>query len=86
MKIHNLKNGPAPKGYVFVGRPSDYGNPFSIGKDGTRLEVIEKYREWLREHPEMVAKIKKNLRGKNLSCFCSPLRCHAEVIMEIANE
>lgn len=29
---------------VYVGRGTKWGNPFEIGKDGTRLEVIEKYR------------------------------------------
>ena len=31
----------------YIGRPSPLGNPFAIGRDGTRDEVIAKYREWL---------------------------------------
>lgn len=30
---------------VYIGRPSKWGNPFVIEKDGTRKEVIEKYKE-----------------------------------------
>lgn len=32
---------------VHIGRPSKWGNPFSIGKDGNRYQVIDKYREWI---------------------------------------
>lgn len=32
---------------VYIGRPSKWGNPFVIGKDGTREEVIAKYAEWI---------------------------------------
>ncbi len=28
---------------VYIGRPGKWGNPFEIGKDGNRAEVIEKY-------------------------------------------
>ena len=28
---------------VYVGRPSPWGNPFVIGRDGTREEVVAKY-------------------------------------------
>ena len=32
---------------VYIGRGSKWGNPFVIGKDGTREEVINKYEEYL---------------------------------------
>ena len=32
---------------MYVGRPTPLGNPFVIGVDGTRAEVIEKYRTWI---------------------------------------
>ena len=32
---------------AYIGRPSLWGNPFVIGKDGTRAEVVEKYERWL---------------------------------------
>jgi len=31
---------------VYVGRPGPWGNPFRIGVDGYRQEVIEKYEAW----------------------------------------
>ena len=34
---------------VYIGRGSIFGNPFRIGEDGNREEVIEKYRQWFLE-------------------------------------
>lgn len=74
-----------PADAKYVGRPSPYGNPFVIGKDGTRDEVIEKYRAWLLAQPALVERVKHELKNKALVCWCSPKRCHAEVLAEIAN-
>lgn len=37
---------PLP-GQVYVGRPTPLGNPFQHGRDGSRAEVIARYRHWL---------------------------------------
>lgn len=70
---------------VYIGRPSEFGNPFVIGKDGTRAEVIAKYRDWFLAQPEMVAKARATLVGKVLACWCAPQPCHGDVLAEIAN-
>ena len=70
---------------VYIGRPSKWGNPFVIGVDGTRAEVIEKYREWIATSPTLLADAKKELRGKVLGCYCAPQACHGDVLVEIAN-
>lgn len=36
---------------VYIGHPSKWGNPFVIGRDGTRADVIGKYRAWIVAHP-----------------------------------
>jgi len=69
---------------VYIGRPSKWGNPFFIGIDGTRDEVIEKYRAWFLKQPELVSALKE-LRGKTLGCWCTPNRCHGDVLLELAN-
>lgn len=72
---------------VYIGRPSPWGNPFEIGPDGTREEVIAKYRAWL-ARPEKRAlreRVRKELRGKVLGCWCAPKACHGDVLLEIAN-
>lgn len=71
---------------VYVGRPSKWGNPFRIGVDGTREEVISKYESWLRASPTLVAAAKSELKGKVLGCWCAPEACHADVLVRIANE
>lgn len=41
------RGGVRPCG-EYVGRPSALGNPFLVGRDGTREDVIARYRKWLR--------------------------------------
>lgn len=71
---------------VYIGRPSKFGNPFIIGKHGTRDAVIMKYRRWLERNPEIVEAAKLELKGKVLGCWCAPNKCHGDVLLEIANE
>jgi len=70
---------------VYIGRPSKWGNPFSIGKDGTRLQVIIKYEEWIKTQPELLNSVKE-LKGKTLGCWCTPLACHGDILARIADE
>jgi len=86
-KVLNIKNATYLLDSVFIGRPSKWGNPFVIGKDGTREEVIEKYRQWVKEQPEsFIQEIKTELKGKNLICYCAPKACHGDVLLPIAND
>jgi len=66
---------------VYIGRGSKWGNPFSIGRDGTRAEVIEKYRRYLELSPKLLADLHQ-LKGKRLGCFCKPMGCHGDVLVE----
>lgn len=76
------KNHPG----VYIGRPSPYGNPFVVGKDGTRDEVVDKFEQLFLSNPKAIEIVKKNLRGMDLICFCAPLRCHGDILLKIANE
>lgn len=70
---------------VYIGRPSIFGNPFVIGKDGTREDVINKYRQWFNWKIRTDADFKRQveaLRGKTLGCFCAPAPCHGDVIVD----
>lgn len=67
---------------VYIGRPSIWGNPFEIGKDGTRAEVIDKYRRWIVQQPELMAKLHE-LDGKTLGCWCHPKACHGDVLVDL---
>jgi len=70
---------------VYIGRPSLWGNPFVIGPDGDRDDVIRKYKEYLKANPGLVEKAKETLRGKVLGCWCAPEACHGDVLAAIAN-
>ena len=85
MRVWNKREPGVPVDAIYVGRPSPWGNPFVIGRDGTRDQVIEAYRAQLLSQPERVTQAKQELRGKDLVCWCSPQACHADVLMEVAN-
>lgn len=70
---------------VYIGRPSKWGNPYHIGKDGNRMEVVDKYREYIRNNKKLLGDIKE-LNGKTLGCFCAPKPCHGDVLIELLNE
>lgn len=66
---------------VFIGRPSKWGNPFKIGQDGTREDVLTRYKDWLLNNEDLILDLKE-LRGKTLGCYCKPEDCHGDVIIE----
>lgn len=66
---------------VYIGRPSKWGNPFRIGIDGTREEVIRKYYRHLKDSSYLMNRI-VTLRGKRLGCFCKPKPCHGDMIVK----
>jgi len=82
MKVWNFKLNDAPADAVYIGRPSKWGNPFVIGRDGDRASVILKYENYLLNSPELLKQLDE-LRGKDLVCFCSPNACHGDVLIEV---
>ena len=73
------------EGDVPIGRPGPWGNLYSIGRDGSREDVVRKHREDVLNDPELQRKIKEELKGKRLICFCHPKPCHGHVYAEIAD-
>lgn len=67
---------------VYIGRPSKWGNKFIVGLHGTREECIDKYREWIKRQPLLLADLKE-LDGKLLGCYCSPKKCHGDVLVKL---
>lgn len=82
MAVLNKRHG-VPRGAIYVGRPTKWGNPFIIGRDGDREAVIRKHREWLLRQPELMAALPE-LRGRDLVCWCAPEACHADTLAELA--
>lgn len=81
-KVVHLKKAPYD---VRIDRQTEWGNPFVMGRDGDRAEVIEKYRKWILTQPRLLGKI-KTLKGKTLGCWCSPAACHGDVLAELADK
>ena len=82
-RVVHCKNEPFD---VYIGRPSKWGNPFRIGKDGSREDVIEKYRHWILANPSLMAHLRSELKGKTLGCWCKPNACHGDVLAELADK
>ena len=70
---------------VDITRRGPWGNPFYIGRDGTRSEVIEKYRQWIIGQPGLMAQLSE-LKGKRLGCLCKPYPCHGDVLRDLLEE
>lgn len=63
-----------------------FGNPFELGPDRTRDQACDQFKSWilLPEQAELRSLIRKELYGKDLVCWCSPKRCHAETLRDVA--
>lgn len=75
---------------IYIGRGQGgeqtfWGNPYIIGKDGTREEVIAKYRTYIMGSEEHMKRISE-LEGKILGCWCTPAPCHGDVLVDLANK
>ena len=110
IQVVNIKELPTgwqkKRNHAYVGRDnirycveaSPLANPFVIGKDGNRSEVIEKYRSWLDEavlrdrSPQKIELLVLTLKALlcnvlheetyYLVCWCHPQACHASVVLE----
>lgn len=69
---------------VYIGRPSKWGNPFVIGVDGSRSDVVAKYAQHLANSPELCVAAREELRGKVLGCYCYPKMCHGNILAYVA--
>jgi len=91
------KGWKMPPNTVYVGRPTQWGNPYRVAKTApqvgefeTASEAVAAYGAYIRANlacsTERFRLPITKLRGKNLACFC-PLDqpCHADVLLQIAN-
>lgn len=83
---------------VYIGRGSEWGNPFTHIKDkstkaeyivSSREESIECFRGYLLkkiiDDPSCIERLKL-LKGKRLGCFCKPKSCHGDIIKEVVDQ
>src|SRR3990170_6085588 len=86
-KVVNRSNPELVQGeIVYVGRGTNWGNPFIMKGEWNRSNVcvmFENYARWrLNEEPDWLLP----LRGKNLECHCAPKQCHADTLLKLANQ
>ena len=85
-RVWNKYLSNAPANAVYIGRGSQWGNPYVIGVHGTRAEVLQQFEQLVVNSAPLIDTIKRELKGKRLLCFCSPLACHGDLLLRIANE
>lgn len=94
IEVVNIKNYKSDD-YIYVGRPSKWGNPYS-SKDSelaerveNREESLKKYREYILNNlslvDELIYEMNQNSITK-LGCWCKPSNCHADILVELINE
>ena len=80
------------KGIIFIDKQrfppnsSKFCNIYKIGKDGTRDEVIKKYKSYMINKLESSSQLRKELlelKNKNLGCWCAPELCHGNILLEL---
>ena len=76
-----IGRGPDPR----TGIEGPWGNPFVVGRDGSRMDCIRKHREWLPSQPQLMARLGE-LSGRRLGCWCKPGKaCHGDTLAELAD-
>lgn len=96
-KVFNKRHNNYPPNSVYVGRPSKWGNPHPMDQVCKRCSTplkqvihdrkgaVEAFKADLNNSEGIRERIKRDLAGVNLVCWCAPQACHADVLLEIAN-
>lgn len=97
IKEYGLTGTLKGRKHIYIGRSgngykSPLGNPYHIGRDGDRDEVVVKYKSWLwkqiqENNYQVINELKKiayyaTTNEVVLVCFCAPLACHGDVIVK----
>lgn len=86
IRLRRTKGWRKPDGAIVVARPGPWGNPFDVREIG-RGPAIEEHRRWLLDRPGLVERARRELAGHDLCCWCAPdVGCHADTLLEIAND
>jgi hypothetical protein len=83
-----VKGWRMPENTVSVTRPGKWGNPYRIIDYPNKSidQILEAYRSYVDGQISAGILDIQELRGKDLACFCPlHLRCHADILLELAN-
>lgn len=91
------KDWKMPENTVYVGRPTQWGNEFEVGKEVPPEIAVQRFALHMegywnfslsrRGGSKELSDWLKPLRGKNLACWCktdSP--CHADILLQMARD
>ena len=84
-RLYNKNVDGIPYGAVYIGRPSKWGNPFPLQGESSRNRVCDQFEDYVRDNPQLQADAQRELKGKDLVCFCYPKRCHGLTWLRYAN-
>lgn len=77
---------------IDIGRGTIWGNPFSHMQEtkakykvATREEAIQNHKEWVVKQSKLMKRLHE-LWGLTLGCYCKPLACHGDTLIELINE
>ncbi len=96
VQVRRTKGYRKPADVIYVGRPSKWGNPYSVKHYGEEaVEMFERELTAAIERPytephciqfRIMAESIEELRGKDLACWCRSTEvCHADVLLQLAN-
>jgi hypothetical protein len=91
IQLKRVKGWRMPPNCVKVDRTTKWGNPFKVGNPGisTPEDAVRQFREvFTAATMEYVLSFELDeLRGKDLACWCKiGAPCHADVLLELANQ
>jgi hypothetical protein len=94
-KVYNRRTDTIPKGTMYIGRPSPWGNQTTVGElkrlypEASDREIykmaVNMFRLYAIDRLKREPSWLKPLKGKSLVCWCKPLPCHGDVLLELAN-
>lgn len=81
---HHFKGNPIPEPWMYIGRGSPLGNPYTVREHGER--AMEMYRRWLWKRiragePNVMKALRSITPGHHLVCSCAPRPCHGDVVL-----
>ncbi|HYG27136.1 MAG TPA: DUF4326 domain-containing protein [Caulobacteraceae bacterium] len=85
VRVLNKKVSGVPAGAVYVGRPTQWGNPFAMRTESERALVVRRFEQYAAQRLVRERGWLEPLRGKDLVCWCAPRACHADVLARLAN-
>jgi hypothetical protein len=88
-KVIHIKDAPSgwknDPSYVYIGRPSKWGNPYPIQPGCTREQSIAKFKKYFWQRQDLIDSLHE-LKDKTLVCFCAPAHCHGHAIAYLVDE